>query len=206
MLDTTGSMAGPKLTALKNASKTLVETAFEKPDADEHVKISLVPFAQYVNVGMEYRNASWMNVPADSSIAHDGCGFDSPVIGTSNCRTETFTGNNDGVPYSYESEVCDYEYGPPVYQCTPCTETITWNGCAGPRNYPLNTLDEQYEDTHPRRHERLVRQPHDTAHQRRWTARGQHRQYGGRSAKPTFRPGSCGDGGRSPSMSRSTKA
>lgn len=144
VVDTTGSMSGTKLEALKQASNTLIDTAYEKPDADQHVKISIVPFAQYVNVGMANRNASWMSVPADSSENKESCGYTSPVIGTSNCRMETFTGYNDGVPYTYQSQVCDYQYGPEEYQCTPYVETSTWTGCAGSRDYPLDTLDEQY--------------------------------------------------------------
>ncbi|MGQ0674005.1 MAG: hypothetical protein ACT4N2_14165 [Hyphomicrobium sp.] len=144
VLDTTGSMSGTKLEALQDASKALIDKAFEKPDATDHVKIALVPFAQYVNVGMSNRHAPWMSVEADSATPTEYCRDESPVIGTSNCRMETQSSSNDGVPTTYQSEVCDYQYGPPVHVCTPYDETRTWNGCAGPRNSPLDTLDEQY--------------------------------------------------------------
>lgn len=144
VLDTTTSMAGAKMTALQDAAKALIDTTFATPEATETVRIGIVPFAQYVNVGVANRNASWMSVAADSSVVHTQCRQTTPVIGTSNCRMQTYTGYNDGTPYTYEAEVCDYEYGPPVEDCTPWTETTTWYGCAGSRNSPLDSLDQDY--------------------------------------------------------------
>ncbi len=144
VLDTTGSMAGAKLDALKNAAKALVETVYTDPKAADMINVSIVPFAQYVNVGIGNRNQAWMSVPADSSTVQQSCGNYSDVIGTSNCRMETFTGYNDGTPYTYQSQVCDYQYGPPVYKCFDYTETYTWSGCAGSRDYPLDTRDETW--------------------------------------------------------------
>ena len=149
VLDTTGSMAGAKLDSLKEAAKTLIDTAYQAPDASEHVKIGIVPFGQYVNVGIGNRNEPWMNVDPDSSMPRQWCRDEQPVTGTSNCRMETFNGVQDGVPYSYQSEVCDHTYGPSAYVCTDYTETNTWNGCAGSRNSPLDTKDEQYSTPVP---------------------------------------------------------
>ena len=144
VLDTTASMAGAKLQGLKDAAKLLVETAYEAPDADKHVKVGIVPFGQYVNVGIGNRNQSWMSVPSDSSRTAQWCRNDYAVTSTTNCRTETINSTQDGIPYSYQAEVCDRTYGPPVYTCSDYTETDVWNGCAGSRNNPLDTLDEQY--------------------------------------------------------------
>ena len=144
VLDTTASMAGAKLDALKTAAKALIETAYEAPDADQHVKIGIVPFGQYVNVGMDNRNASWMSVAADSSTPRQSCGMESPVTGESNCRMETVNTTQDGQPYSYDHQVCDYTYGTPVYVCNDYNDVVAWYGCAGSRDNPLDTLDEQY--------------------------------------------------------------
>ena len=149
VLDTTASMDGAKLESLKDAAKSLVEAVYEAPSADEHVKIGIVPFGQYVNVGMPNRNQSWMSVAPDSSTSAQYCRNESSVTSTTNCRSETFTGYNDGVPYTYQSEVCDYTYGPPVYTCTDYTDTQTWYGCAGSRNNPLDTDDDQYSTKVP---------------------------------------------------------
>ncbi len=59
VLDNTGSMRGRKLITLKKAAKDLVETLYDSKTKDSEIKIGLVPFAQYVNVGMNNRNAWW---------------------------------------------------------------------------------------------------------------------------------------------------
>lgn len=146
VLDNTGSMAGSKLSALKSAAKSLIEIAYEPERAAQNVKIGIVPFAQYVNVGQSNRNKSWMSVPLDTTQTEaEVCYMDTPVVGQSNCRTQTATATNDGVPYTYTYEACDYQYGAPVERCYTPTTTHTWDGCAGSRNYPLETLDEQYD-------------------------------------------------------------
>jgi len=64
-LDNTGSMNDEgKLGDLKDAAEMLVESLFEHPDAE--VKVGLVPFAQYVNVGEEHASASWLDGPGAS--------------------------------------------------------------------------------------------------------------------------------------------
>lgn len=146
VLDNTGSMVGSKLAALKSAAKSLIEIAYEPERAAQNVKIGVVPFAQYVNVGQSNRNKSWMSVPLDTTqTGVKVCYMDTPVVGQSNCRTQTATAANDGVPYTYTYQACDYQYGTPVEKCYTPTTTNTWNGCAGSRNYPLETLDEQYD-------------------------------------------------------------
>ena len=144
VVDNTGSMAGAKIDALKTSARTLVEAVYSGRNADRHAKIGIVPFGQCVNVGMSNRNKPWMSVAADTSTPREYCRDESPVIGQSNCRMVTYTGTNDGVPYTSQYETCDYQYGPSQYICTPWTETYNWYGCAGSRTYPLNTRDEGY--------------------------------------------------------------
>ena len=99
--------------------------------------MAVVPFAQYVNVGVTNRNKPWMSVPNDSTSTQSNvCTTYQPITGTSNCQTKTATGYNDGVPYTYTYQDCTYTYGPPVTTCGPQTSTSTWNGCAGSRDYP----------------------------------------------------------------------
>ncbi|MDZ7628205.1 MAG: hypothetical protein U5J99_07320 [Parvularculaceae bacterium] len=65
-LDVTGSMnSNGKLAALKDASADLFETLFGYESAT--VKIGIVPFAQYVNVGADHAAATW--------LAHPGAGW-----------------------------------------------------------------------------------------------------------------------------------
>ena len=68
-LDTTGSMNQKgKISTMRNAARDLVKTMFEADDAD--VKIGVVPFAQYVNLGTAYASASWLTNPGG---AWKGC-------------------------------------------------------------------------------------------------------------------------------------
>ena len=149
VLDTTASMAGAKLAALKSASKILIDTAFAAHEAEDNVTIGIVPFAQYVNVGMSNRGQSWLSVENDQSIEHTACRQVAPVLSYENCRMQTYSGHDDGVPYSYQAEACDPVYGPEVTDCTPWTETVTWHGCVGSRDNPLDTLDEDYSNKVP---------------------------------------------------------
>jgi Mg-chelatase subunit ChlD len=138
VLDTTGSMTGQPLSDLQAATKTLLDNAYAPPGATDKVKVAVVPFAQYVNVGVSNRNKPWMSVPANSSTTSNVCSTTSPIIGTSNCTTKTATGYNDGVPYTYTYQDCTYTYGSPVTTCGPQTSATTWNGCAGSRTHPLD--------------------------------------------------------------------
>lgn len=148
-LDTTGSMAGPKMTALKSSAERMVNTLLDTAHNPDDVRISLVPFGQYVNVGTDQRNASWLQVPNDYSTTNEWCRDEAPVISSTNCRTVTYTYYQDGTPMTGSYTQCDNTYGPAVYTCTPYTSTYTWYGCVGARNYPLNVRDADYGNRIP---------------------------------------------------------
>ncbi|NOU05841.1 MAG: VWA domain-containing protein, partial [Hyphomicrobiaceae bacterium] len=93
-LDVTGSMSGTKITDLKTAAKLLIDTAYTPAGSDQKVKFSLVPVSSYVKVGLTYRNASWMSVPADSSSTTNIYSTVPPVATISNCTTKTATAYN----------------------------------------------------------------------------------------------------------------
>lgn len=54
VLDTTGSMAGGKLTAMKEAVDGMIESMSAQIQNKDRLKFSLVPFATFVNVGPEH--------------------------------------------------------------------------------------------------------------------------------------------------------
>lgn len=174
-LDTTGSMAGSgKMDALKVAANGFLDTMFEAKDKGADVKGAIVPFAQYVNVGLSQRRQSWLSVPRDidTRVTTYECSMVSPVVGTTNCRNvcwpaETINhpaspgscSTSDGVqtcspgyPAWTENRAagcanqCDNVYGPPEKVCQNVTrgELITWQGCVGSRAYPLNVKDSTY--------------------------------------------------------------
>ena len=61
-LDNTGSMdSSNKMTELKKAAKSLIQTLKAVAMNDDDIKIAIVPFAQEVNVGTGNVNAKWLN-------------------------------------------------------------------------------------------------------------------------------------------------
>lgn len=59
VLDTTGSMGGAKIDTLREAATDLIST-LENSSAAE-IRVSIVPFAQYVNIGTENINERWLD-------------------------------------------------------------------------------------------------------------------------------------------------
>lgn len=81
VLDTTGSMAGGKLTALKDAVDGMIESMSVQVKDKNKLKFSLVPFATFVNVGAEHgpkfdkdgvqipgTGAAWLDLEGKSTI------------------------------------------------------------------------------------------------------------------------------------------
>ena len=123
-LDNTFSMEGAKIDALKSAAHTLVTTVTSIPDATSKVKIGLVPFGQYVNIGTVYRGSDWLAVDDDSSTTTNVCSTQYDVS-TSNCHDVTEIYLRDGVPQSYTHSVCDTTYSNPHEVCADQTAAIS---------------------------------------------------------------------------------
>jgi len=126
VLDTTFSMNGSKLDSLKVAANNLVDT-FEDFE-NENLRVSVVPFAQYVNVGTSRRNANWLDVPADEEIFFQR----RDVISRSNCRTVPNNGTRDGVAVGGTRRQCDVVRGPEYTD----SWIARWQGCVGSRLTP----------------------------------------------------------------------
>jgi uncharacterized protein YegL len=77
VLDNSGSMAGSKIRDLRSAAEALVDVLFAGKTVSETVKVGIVPFAASVNVGPQYRNASWMDSTGISPIHSEN--FSTPV-------------------------------------------------------------------------------------------------------------------------------
>ena len=122
VLDTTYSMTGWKMSALKSTVAKMVDDLGPLVSNPEYLKIGVVPFAQYINIGMANRNKPWLSVPDDYKITHEWtettypnatCGAPYtqvwvPATGPTPAIPAipptppgTCTGSNDGVSYTY---------------------------------------------------------------------------------------------------------
>ena len=160
VLDTTASMAGAKMTTLKTAAKNLVNKVTES--ADSKIRIGVVPFAQYVNIGVSRRNKPWVSVPADSSKTTTTPAKCTDIKSRTTCATPaksySCTKYNDGVPYQgtcyTAASNCSTTYynAPYAQQCTPAkttTSTSKFYGCVGSPAYPKNVRDDDPARVYP---------------------------------------------------------
>lgn len=155
VLDTTGSMAGTKLATLKTAASSLVDKLTSGGTAN--VKIGVVPFAQYVNVGVASRYQSWVSVPADYSTTSTTKGQCTTVSTKTTCQTQYYscTGYSDGVPYTATCSRSINCVTTPITPVTTCTQDKTtttnykFNGCVGSPPYPKNVTDDDATRVYP---------------------------------------------------------
>jgi Flp pilus assembly protein TadG len=179
-LDTTGSMSvDGKMDALKSAANGFIDVMWDARSKGADVRGAIVPFAQYVNVGVSRRREAWISVPADEDTRKTVtvCRREAPVVGQTNCRNECWPAStinhpgrgpncstNDGVrscdggesPWTENRAAgcdnrCDPVYGAEQDVCGPETsgQLITWHGCVGSRAYPLNVRDGDYRNRIP---------------------------------------------------------
>lgn len=141
-MDVTGSMDGAKLAAAKTAAKNLATTLFTVPGTSQtnsKVKIGLVPFARYVNIGTSYRGQSWLSVPNDSSTTSTQCWQEDVGGYCAATKLVSTTCYNDGTPYTCSWNECtNWVSGTIKNVCAPVTTTSSWYGCVGSRNYPAD--------------------------------------------------------------------
>lgn len=165
VLDNTTSMEGQKLADLKDSANQLVDTLLK--DDPENVKIGVIPFSNYVNVGLSVRNEFWMDVQSDYSETKNFCyntypnatptGEFETVERTESydCKEIQYSCKKDGMKATCTKTQCKtrtiseqqeiIDQGDPVEVCSSYTNEYKWNGCVGSRKYPFNKRDEQYK-------------------------------------------------------------
>lgn len=170
VLDTTDSMEGDRLTSLKSATTKLIEEFQRNQQTVGQTRVAVVPFAQYVNIGLSNRTQPWLSVPADyQEPTQNVCRMEREEIGRTNCRMVSvppdpgerpFTCMRDGRPRTcggrdprpgYQTEQCDIVYGSNMVQRCEVTggRWIRWHGCVGSRDAPLHTRDDSYQNRIP---------------------------------------------------------
>lgn len=155
VLDNTWSMSDrdntgtAKIDALKSAATALVTELMQ--DNDEKVRVGVVPYADYVNVGVANRSQPWISVPAEySTTSPRTC---ETLATERRCRRgepRTCTRSVDGVTESYDCtpSSCSDVPAAPYERCSGGgTTRYRWYGCVGSRTEGAMRLD----DTQPGR-------------------------------------------------------
>lgn len=167
VLDTTNSMnVSGKLATLKTSANLMVDIL--TADGLDKVKFAVVPFANYVNVGMSNRGAPWLSNSNDYSTTNTTTSCTTPnttcqtwvtqpkqTCVNVNCVPKQTCTTNDGVQTCKTTQQCQqqctvtgtqqvcsvWNKGPQV--CTPKTTTTNyyWSGCVQSRPAPNHLID-----------------------------------------------------------------
>lgn len=156
VLDNTWSMSEEdtsgvsKINSLKTAAGALVTELTSNAKAD--VRIGLVPYADYVNVGVKNRSEPWLSVPADYDVDPKPRVCQKKDVTTTPCleyaakyscttyidgvpQNSTCGGQcvRTGTPYTEKKEVCSGGGGVTKYR---------WYGCVGSRMSGTTRLND----------------------------------------------------------------
>ena len=171
VVDMSGSMSGSKLTALKDAAKSLTdillpEDAKSEDDDDddddddsgssgskEPAKMSIVPFNNYVKIDTKYKSASWIRDTDPYTRSWKSCRTTNRARREAGCRRETYTctkwrgsvekGNRESYRGTCKRWKCP-SGAKPKQTCTNRSEYRKWHGCVRSRKAPYNTQDDSY--------------------------------------------------------------
>jgi len=131
VLDITTSMQGEKLQEMQLAVNNFIDQ-FEESGGD--IRISIIPFSQYVNVGAHNRDELWIDNSEEGST-FPPVPFvettDRVCLGTltvSSCEHEV-----DGVTVMRDCDVCDGGYTDGIQTTVTIAPEKNWQGCVGSR-------------------------------------------------------------------------
>ena len=153
VLDNTWSMSDRdssgtvKIDALKSASRLLVNELMQRDDGK--VRIAVVPYADYVNVGTSNRSQPWVSVPADySTTSPRTCQTITSERRCTRGAPRTCTRSVDGVSETYDCtpSTCTDQPVTPYERCSGGGTThYRWYGCVASRTEGVMRLN----DAHP---------------------------------------------------------
>jgi Flp pilus assembly protein TadG len=73
VLDNTGSMSGTKIANLKTAATNLINIIESEASDYGDIRLAVVPFAEYVNVGTGHSGEAWLNMATAAAGPWSGC-------------------------------------------------------------------------------------------------------------------------------------
>jgi Mg-chelatase subunit ChlD len=137
VVDNSFSMEGARMLELRAAADQFLDEVLE--DDSGRVKIGVVPFNNYVNVGTDKAGESWLHLPASYSTVDNECSYDHAASLALGCAIDTDCISD----YACSEYVCPTGINP-VTTCTPQTRNFTWYGCVESRPEPHDVSDEDY--------------------------------------------------------------
>ena len=156
VVDTSGSMSGAKLLALKNASYSLIDILLPSetdPAKNSAAKVSVVPFNDYVKIDTAYKNASWMKNTnsytrnwtscSTTNAARREAGCERKKVSCTKWRGSVEQGNRESYQGTCNRWVCPDD-AEPEETCRPRSEYRQWHGCVRSRPNPYNVNDKSY--------------------------------------------------------------
>ena len=150
VLDNTWSMNGEKLQALKKAATELVSVLEKNKEPGGILKIGLVPYADYVNVGLYNRFRSWISVPEEVTTERS-CEWKNTARICERGEYKSCSRTVDGVTERYDCTPyrCEMRNVMPYERCVG-GEKFSWYGCVGSRTSgTLRLTDESPRDRYP---------------------------------------------------------
>ena len=112
-LDNTGSMSSAnKMTELKKASHTLLDTLKKAAGKPGDVKVAIIPFDTTVNIGTTYKDQDWFDVSCSALGSPKGCTTSNWKSYWEGCvRDRTYPNDtNDAAPTTADTKF-------PIYDC-----------------------------------------------------------------------------------------
>ncbi len=148
MLDVSRSMEGQPLADLKIAAKAFIANVIDSSNPD--VRVSIVPFSHYVNVGIHNRNASWMDVPDDYTSSWENCTSTEAQYLAAGCYEEDYTCTWTESDSDEEHSATCQRWQCPDWDmleqtCTTESMDFTFNGCVNSRTPPYDVEDTRWD-------------------------------------------------------------
>jgi hypothetical protein len=147
MSDSDGA-GSTKIAALKSSARTLVEELMRRENGN--VKIGVVPYGDYVNVGTANRSQPWISVPADySTTSARACTTQTTRSQCTRGTPQTCTRSVDGVSETYDCTpyTCTTVNVEPYETCSGGGTTwYRWYGCVGSRTEGIFRLNDDRPD------------------------------------------------------------
>ncbi len=133
-LDVTGSMNFEgKMDAMKKAAKSLIDTLKAMSSSNDDVYVSIVPFAQFVNVGVANKNADWIKWTKFGKCTFNSNKFDSDTNAAYNAYVSRFASDESCLNFVANGDRATW---------TSISSKNSWTGCVIDRDESADTTKE----------------------------------------------------------------